>query len=348
MVANKLNEQKRQHRERAQPLNRQKLGLLEKHADYVKRARDFHSKEQRIQTLREKASMRNKDEFYFAMIRNKTKGGVHIQSRGNEPLPVDLVKVLKTQDAGYIRTQLAMEQSRVQRLQQQLDSLVDTAIAGPSKVKKGNNEDDDMMDDWDMYDDDEPVASTSSGSGVKRNHIVFSEDLDVVRSADPTSLLQKRSTPCSLPAASTTASVSASAASRKRSKGKGKAVVAEEAELRAQREKDEEEIAQEAEKHREQLTAELSARQARLVQLHRAMRELELQRLLMGKGAKSQIVKAKGDGKAKEEEWWLAGGKPGKGGKKGQEDEETGSLPMAEEGIATGARVWKWKAERKR
>ncbi|CEQ42573.1 SPOSA6832_04404, partial [Sporobolomyces salmonicolor] len=330
MVANKLNEQKRQHRERAQPLQRQKLGLLEKHADYVKRARDFHSKEQRIQTLREKASMRNKDEFYFAMIRNKTKGGVHIQSRGNEPLPVDLVKVLKTQDAGYIRTQLAMEQS------QQLDSLVDTAVASSSKVKKGSNEEDDMMDDWDMSDDDEPVASTSSGTGVKRNHIVFSEDLE------------KRSTPSSLPAASTSASISASAAVRKRSKGKGKAVAAEEAELRAQREKDEEEIAEEAEKHREHLTAELAARQTRLVQLHRAMRELELQRLLMGKGAKSQIVKAKGDGKAKEEEWWLAGGKPGKGGKKGQEEEERGSLPMAEEGIATGARVWKWKAERKR
>lgn len=93
MVAGKLDLQKRQHRcvptlartvkraadpsstrrERSQPLHRQKLGLLEKHADYVKRARDFHSKEDRIQKLREKASMRNKDEFYFGMIRSKTK-----------------------------------------------------------------------------------------------------------------------------------------------------------------------------------------------------------------------------------------------------------------------------------
>lgn len=58
--------------ERAQPLGRQKLGLLEKHADYVKRARDFHSKEDRITKLREKAAGKNKDEFYFGMIRSKT------------------------------------------------------------------------------------------------------------------------------------------------------------------------------------------------------------------------------------------------------------------------------------
>lgn len=97
--------------ERAQPLHRKKLGLLEKHADYVKRARDFHSKEKRIQTLKEKAAFRNKDEFYHSMVNKKTKNGVHIQSRGNEPLPVDLVKVLKSQDAGYVRTLLTMERS---------------------------------------------------------------------------------------------------------------------------------------------------------------------------------------------------------------------------------------------
>lgn len=147
----KLNEQKRQHRrvplalltshtgltgdardrERSQPANRSKLGLLEKHKDYVQRARDFHSKEDRIQRLREKASLRNKDEFYFGMIRSNTKvsvtvprcprtcahtvrlpsqKGVHVQSRGNEPLPTDLVKALKTQDATYIRMQATMEQ----------------------------------------------------------------------------------------------------------------------------------------------------------------------------------------------------------------------------------------------
>ncbi|KAL7338876.1 Utp11 protein-domain-containing protein, partial [Rhodotorula toruloides] len=97
-------------RERSQPANRSKLGLLEKHKDYVQRARDFHSKEDRIQRLREKASLRNKDEFYFGMIKSSTKKGVHVQSRGNEPLPTDLVTALKTQDATYIRMQATMEQ----------------------------------------------------------------------------------------------------------------------------------------------------------------------------------------------------------------------------------------------
>lgn len=110
MVSGKLDLQKRQHRERAQPLKRQKLGLLEKHADYVKRARDFHSKEDRIKKLREKASGKNADEFYFGMIRSKTIKGVHVQSRGNAVMSDDLVKVLKTQDAGYIRTQRSVEQ----------------------------------------------------------------------------------------------------------------------------------------------------------------------------------------------------------------------------------------------
>lgn len=73
MVANKLDLQKKQHRERSQPVKRAKLGLLEKHADYVKRARDFHSKEDRIKKLREKAEGRNKDEFYFGMINSRTK-----------------------------------------------------------------------------------------------------------------------------------------------------------------------------------------------------------------------------------------------------------------------------------
>jgi U3 small nucleolar RNA-associated protein 11 len=106
----RLDQQKRQHRERAQPANRQRLGLLEKHKDYVKRAKDYHSKEDRIRKLRQKAAERNKDEFYFGMISSKTKNGVHIQDRGNEAMPVDVVKLLKTQDVGYVRTLVSAEE----------------------------------------------------------------------------------------------------------------------------------------------------------------------------------------------------------------------------------------------
>lgn len=47
--------------------------MLEKHKDYVHRARDYKSKKDRIRKLREKAAFRNKDEFYWGMIKGKTK-----------------------------------------------------------------------------------------------------------------------------------------------------------------------------------------------------------------------------------------------------------------------------------
>jgi U3 small nucleolar RNA-associated protein 11 len=63
----------REHRERAQPTARARFGLLEKHSDYVKRARNYHEKEKRISVLKSKAENRNPDEFYFGMVNKKTK-----------------------------------------------------------------------------------------------------------------------------------------------------------------------------------------------------------------------------------------------------------------------------------
>ena len=65
------------HKERSQPGERRKFGLLEKHKDYVKRAKDFHKKEDAINVLKRKARDRNPDEFYFAMQKSKTRDGVH-------------------------------------------------------------------------------------------------------------------------------------------------------------------------------------------------------------------------------------------------------------------------------
>lgn len=64
---------RRNHKERSQLAHRAKFGLLEKHADYVKRARDYHSKQDRLNRLKQKVAERNKDEFYFSMTREKTK-----------------------------------------------------------------------------------------------------------------------------------------------------------------------------------------------------------------------------------------------------------------------------------
>ncbi|KAI5475894.1 hypothetical protein MNV49_000727 [Pseudohyphozyma bogoriensis] len=309
MVANKLDLQKRQHRERAQPLARQKLGLLEKHADYVKRARDFHSKEDRIQKLREKAAGRNKDEFYFGMIRSKTLKGVHVQSRGNEALPMDLVKVLKTQDAGYIRTQRAMEQSRVEKLQQELDSQLDIAAA-PAKAA-AKDDDDDFDFDFDF--DNIPAAP-------KRKHIVFTSDLDSVRNGDASSVLAKR------PRASTSTAGDAARPGKRSRKGKAKAVdVGPDPEMLAA---EEAERIESAKAHQEKIKTELDARKQRLSALTRALRELEVQRLVMGKGAKKALVpkKATRDPRDEVDDWGEDGGDKG--------------LPEADEGIASGARVW--------
>ncbi|PWY96849.1 Utp11-domain-containing protein [Testicularia cyperi] len=108
--------QRRNHKERSQPVARSKLGFLEKHKDYVLRAKDHHAKRDKLKRLAEKAAMRNKDEFYFGMINSKTKSGVHVQERGTEVLDNDVVALLKTQDIGYVRAQIQAERKRVNAL----------------------------------------------------------------------------------------------------------------------------------------------------------------------------------------------------------------------------------------
>lgn len=94
--------QRRNHKERAQIGSRAKYGLLEKKKDYLLRAKDYHSKQNRLKALKEKALFRNPDEFYFKMINNQTKDGVHIQKR-NEELPSDMIQLMKSQDKEYIK-----------------------------------------------------------------------------------------------------------------------------------------------------------------------------------------------------------------------------------------------------
>lgn len=58
----------------------------------VLRARNYGKKRDRMQALKLKAAMKNPDEFYFAMHRKKTEGGVHVLD-GAESLPHDVVQV---------------------------------------------------------------------------------------------------------------------------------------------------------------------------------------------------------------------------------------------------------------
>lgn len=123
--------QSKTHKERSQPLNRVRFGLLEKHSDYQKRARDYHSKQERLKALRVRAAFKNPDEFYFGMINAKvSKRGRHQSDlhglKGS--LPTDTVKLMKTQDLTYVMRQRVLNQKQIERLKQEL-SLPSTDIS---------------------------------------------------------------------------------------------------------------------------------------------------------------------------------------------------------------------------
>ncbi|PHH82539.1 hypothetical protein CDD82_5642 [Ophiocordyceps australis] len=122
--------QRRVHRERAQPHERRRLGLLEKHKDYSLRAKDYNEKKEKLKRLRQKAADRNEDEFYFGMMSRKGPGssathgkgwkGTVAGDRGNKCLSVETVRLLKTQDIGYVRTMRQVVAKEVARLQEQV------------------------------------------------------------------------------------------------------------------------------------------------------------------------------------------------------------------------------------
>jgi len=120
---------RRSHRERPQPYSRTKRGLLEKQKDYVLRAKDYKRKEATIKRLTEKALERNPDEFYFGMVRERTRGGVPVVDRPeSKVLSVKEAKPLKMQDVAYLRTMRNIERRNIERLR---------AVVGASSTDGG-------------------------------------------------------------------------------------------------------------------------------------------------------------------------------------------------------------------
>jgi U3 small nucleolar RNA-associated protein 11 len=161
--------QRRNHKERAQPLERQKWGLLEKKKDYSKRAKDHNEKKRKLGLLKAKAADRNEDEFYFGMMNSTTKNGVKVAKRGadnagggGKSLSMDVVKLMKTQDVAYLRTVLQSTRKEIARLEQEV-------VAGDKGVKvdavskshktvfadEGDSEPEMMSEDEDMGDLDD-------------------------------------------------------------------------------------------------------------------------------------------------------------------------------------------------
>lgn len=127
---------RREHRERDQPHERQKLGLLEKGKDWKKRRDDFHFKEKRIKSLQEKARNRNPDEFYFGMVNSKTKDGVHEQKRAAPNVyTAEEIKLMKTQDMGYVNMKMAHERNKLEQLKTGLHLLLSGDCALPAGLQ---------------------------------------------------------------------------------------------------------------------------------------------------------------------------------------------------------------------
>ena len=119
------------HKERSQPQDRSHLGILEKKKDYKVRAKDYHRKEDAITAMRERASMRNPDEFYFGMQNSKIQDGKHRKTdeyarrKFEEDVGSETVRLMKDQDLRYIRLQKQKDAKKIQKLRSSLHQLDD-------------------------------------------------------------------------------------------------------------------------------------------------------------------------------------------------------------------------------
>lgn len=128
----------REHRERAQPANRTRLGLLEKKKDYVLRARDFQSKKKRLHAMKVKAAYKNPDEFYFGMVKSrvdKATGRVRQQAE-HEKLPVDVIKLMKSQDLKHIQEMIRVNERKLDAFKAEHAILIGTQSEAQKKENK--------------------------------------------------------------------------------------------------------------------------------------------------------------------------------------------------------------------
>ena len=127
------------HKERSQPTKRKHLGILEKKKDYKERAVDYHRKEDRLKVMKEKASSRNPDEFYFGMHSSAVKDGKHVRSsfEDDRNLSPELIALMKNQDLSYVRMKKQSDQKKAERLQASLHLLDDGGkSAGKGRSRK--------------------------------------------------------------------------------------------------------------------------------------------------------------------------------------------------------------------
>ncbi|KAF9884857.1 hypothetical protein FE257_001200 [Aspergillus nanangensis] len=185
---------RRQHRERGQLEGREKWGILEKHKDYSLRAKDYNQKKAKLKRLQEKVSERNPDEFAFGMMSSHSQragkhGTASRDSATAQGLSHDAIKLLKTQDAGYLRTVGERVRRQIEKVKEEVRMQEEMGdFLGEKKNKKNKkgsdeDEDDDGFDfDFDEDEEDE-----------KREKLVFADDRREQRSLTKTRLLDEKS-----------------------------------------------------------------------------------------------------------------------------------------------------------
>ena len=133
----------REHRERAQPANRSRLGLLEKKKDYILRARDFQSKKKRLQSMKVKAAYKNPDEFYFGMVKSrvdKASGKVRAEAE-HEKLSGEVIKLMKSQDLKHIQEMIRVNEGKLEGFRAEHAIVIGETFRENEgqKIKKGNH-----------------------------------------------------------------------------------------------------------------------------------------------------------------------------------------------------------------
>ena len=109
----------RKYRERDQPEWRKGKGFLEKHVDYAKRAKVYHKKQDQLNLLRQKAQLKNPDEFYFKMVNARTDefGDVQVREPGKKQKFEEVQKNIKTETLNIIKMEYARLRKRIERLE---------------------------------------------------------------------------------------------------------------------------------------------------------------------------------------------------------------------------------------
>ncbi|KAJ5089354.1 Small-subunit processome Utp11 [Penicillium argentinense] len=175
--------QRRNHRERGQLEGREKWGILEKHKDYSLRAKDYNAKKAKLKRLEEKARDRNPDEFNFGMMGEKNKvQGRHGRGTGGRDsaaargLSHEAIKLLKTQDKGYLRTSSERIRREIERLEReiQLQDGMNQTLGIKTQDKPPREEDDD--DEFGGFDDLDDLDFDETPQKKKSRKVIFADD----------------------------------------------------------------------------------------------------------------------------------------------------------------------------